>query len=481
MAVSALFVAEEVRLRLPSSNAYFLPHASSPERLLAAVTHDSRRVSDDAGSTLFCCVRGMNLDGHDFAASATTDGAAALLVDHPLDIPNHQIVVSDVRKAMGYAASIVNGDPSRAMRMVAITGTNGKTTTAHMLESILRAANRNPAVLGTLTQTRTTPEATDLHARLAELRDEGRSDVVMEVTSHALDLHRVNGCHFAVGIFTNLSQDHLDYHGTMERYFRTKAMLFVPELIDRAVVNSDDLYGRLLSDAALVPTTEIQLAHVDALSLRSSGSTFRWRGLEISLRLAGEFNVRNAICAAVAAKLLGLEDASIVEGLASAVVPGRYEPVNEGQSFSVVVDFAHTPDGLLNLLVAARASLAPHARLLTVFGCGGDRDRGKRPQMGSIAAMYSDCVILTSDNPRTEDAQAIVDEIIAGIDDVSNVTTVLDRRLAIDTAVRGARPDDVVLIAGKGHERGQESRGVVTPFDDRDVARDALRALLGSE
>lgn len=477
MAVTASFVAEEVRRRLSSSNAHFVPWASSAAPLLAAATHDSRRVADDASRTLFCCVRGLQFDGHTFAPSATADGAAALLVDHPIDLPIDQIVVTDVREAMGYASSIIHGDPSWAMRMVAVTGTNGKTTTAHMLESILRAADRNAAVLGTLTQTRTTPEATDLHAKLAVLRDEGRTDVVMEVTSHALDLHRVDGCHFAVAIFTNLSQDHLDYHGTMERYFRTKARLFVPELIDHAVVNSDDRYGRLLSDAALVPTTEIHLADVHELSLRSSGSSFQWGGLTISLRLAGEFNVRNAICAAVAAQLLGIGGSAIVEGLGSAVVPGRYEPVDEGQSFSVVVDFAHTPDGLRNVLAAARASMAPHGRLLSVFGCGGDRDRGKRPQMGSIAAMYSDRVFVTSDNPRTESAQTIAEEIVAEIGEGSNVTTILDRRQAIDLAIRDARPDDVVVIAGKGHERGQESDGVITPFDDRDVARDSLRAM----
>ena len=483
MAVTSGFLADELGRRLPSSGATLVARSPAPagDGLLTNAMHDSQRTGESLEHMLFCCVRGLRVDGHAYASDAVAGGARALLVDHVLDLEVDQVVVANVREAMGHAASIVHGDPGRTMRMVAITGTNGKTTTAHMLEAILLAAGRRPAVLGTLTQTRTTPEATDLHARLADFRDQGRTDVVMEVTSHALDLHRIDGCHFAVGVFTNLSQDHLDYHGTMERYFTAKAKLFVPGFIDHAVVNRDDLHGRLLSDAALVPTTEIRLADAFDLELRPTGSTFSWNGVSIRLPLAGAFNVRNALGAAVVARLLGISDDAIVRGLGAAVVPGRYEPIREGQQFAVVVDFAHTPDGLLNVLSAARSSLSPSGRLLTVFGCGGDRDRGKRPQMGSLAAMYSDLTVVTSDNPRSEDPHSIVDEIVAGIEDRTNVTTILDRREAIRWAIAQAKSDDIVLIAGKGHETGQERDGVVMPFDDRNEAREALRLLRGTQ
>ena len=483
MAVTSGFLADELGRRLPSSGATLVARSltTAGDGLLSNATHDSQRTGELLERMLFCCVRGLRVDGHAYASDAVAGGARALLVDHVLDLEVDQVVVENVREAMGYAASIVHGDPGRTMRMVAITGTNGKTTTAHMLEAILLAAGRRPAVLGTLTQTRTTPEATDLHARLADFRDQGRTDVVMEVTSHALDLHRIDGCHFAVGVFTNLSQDHLDYHGTMERYFTAKAKLFVPGFIDHAVVNRDDLHGRLLSDAALVPTTEIRLTDAEDLELRPNGSTFSWNGVSIRLPLAGAFNVRNALGAAVVARVLGISDDAIVRGLGAAVVPGRYEPIREGQQFAVVVDFAHTPDGLLNVLSAARSSLSPSGRLLTVFGCGGDRDRGKRPQMGSLAAMYSDLTVVTSDNPRSEDPHSIVDEIVAGIEDPTNVTTILDRREAIRWAIAQAKSDDIVLIAGKGHETGQERDGVVTPFDDRNEAREALRLLRGTQ
>lgn len=478
MGVSVQHLVDELRSRVASSSASLVAPGRS-ETVLHSATHDSRQVADLGSGSLFCCVSGERFDGHLFAAQAVADGASALLVERRVDVDVPQIRVESVRLAMGHAASIVHGDPARSLRLIGVTGTNGKTTTAHMLEAVLRAAGRQPAVIGTLTQTRTTPESTDLHAKLADLRADGRSDVVMEVTSHALELHRVDGCRFSVSAFTNLSQDHLDFHLTMEAYFRAKAKLFVPEFTDEAVVNVDDRYGRLLLDSAVVPTTGVQLADVSDLVLHATGSSFVWDGLAITLALAGEFNVRNAITVAAMARKLGIADAAIVEGLAHAVVPGRYEPVRAGQNFGVIVDFAHTPDGLLRVLQAARTTLRSGSKLITVFGCGGDRDRGKRPQMGAAAAMNSDAVIVTSDNPRSEVPSAILDDIIAGIDHRETVQVIEDRRAAIEAALRMAQPDDVVVIAGKGHETGQDVGGVVSPFDDRLVAMEVLRDLLG--
>ena len=445
---------------------------------IGSVTHDSRAVRP---GSLFCCIRGARTDGHFFAEDAVAAGVSAVLVDHRLQLsrPVPQLVVTDTRRAMGPVAAAVLGYPGDALELIGITGTNGKTTTAHMVAAILGAAGRKTAVIGTLTQQRTTPEGTDLQNRLAELRDEGFVSVVMEVTSHALELHRVDGLHFRVGVFTNLSQDHLDFHTTMEAYFRAKARLFEPGFVDEAVVNADDLHGHLLIDAATVPTTKFGLNDTEALTLGPSSSTFRWRGTTITLSMGGAFNVLNALAAAVTADRLGIDHTSIAAGLASVTVAGRYEPVDAGQPFAVVVDFAHTPDGLERVLRAARATLGRGHRLIVVFGCGGDRDRAKRPQMGAIAATLADVAVLTSDNPRSEDPVAILAEVEAGVPAGRALLVEPDRRVAIGTALRNAAPGDVVVIAGKGHEMGQEIAGVVHPFDDRLVAREELRRLLG--
>jgi UDP-N-acetylmuramoyl-L-alanyl-D-glutamate--2,6-diaminopimelate ligase len=440
-------------------------------------THDSRQVMP---GTIFCCIRGEKSNGHNFAELAVAAGAVALLVDHELtalDVP--QIVVDDTRRAMGTVAAAAFGFPADQLLLVGITGTNGKTTTAHMLEQILLADHKTVRVIGTLTQTRTTPEATDLQEQLAAFVREGVDTVVMEVTSHALELWRVAGLHYRVGVFTNLSQDHLDFHGTMEKYFRAKAKLFTAEYVDRAVVNLDDTHGQLLRDAATVPTDGYSISEVSALTLAPEHSSFELAGQDFRVPLSAQFNVSNALAAIGAARALGVSLETAARGIATVKVPGRYEIVESDKPFSVVVDFAHTPDGLDRVLSAAKSTLQTNARLLVVVGCGGDRDRTKRPQMAEIAVRISDIAIFTSDNPRSEDPQAIVNEMLVGV--ASNTTNTpiveIDRRAAIAIAISQARAGDIVVIAGKGHESGQEIAGVKTPFDDRDVARAVLSGL----
>jgi UDP-N-acetylmuramoyl-L-alanyl-D-glutamate--2,6-diaminopimelate ligase len=446
---------------------------------LRGATHDSRQVR--AGS-LFCCVPGDKMDGHSFAQDAVDAGAAALVVQHPVatDPSVPQIQVADVRAVMGVAAAAAFDNPAEKLVMVGVTGTNGKTSTAHMLTEILRAAGLRAEVIGTLTQTRTTPEATDLHEQLAAYVSQGVTHVVMEVTSHALVLHRVAGVRFRIAVFTNLSQDHLDFHQTMEAYFRAKATLFTPIFTDQAIVNGDDPYGHLLAEAATVPTSEFSFAQITDLDVGVT-SSFSLNGHHVELAVGGRFSVSNALAAAATASALGISDDAIVQGLGAVHVPGRFESVDAGQPFTVVVDYAHTPDGLQRVLESARGIVGPDGRLVTVFGCGGDRDRTKRPLMGHIAASLSDIAILTSDNPRSEDPAAIANDVVEGIaeSDLLHLTVELDRAAAIAGALTGRHRDDVVLIAGKGHEQGQDINGVVRPFDDRDVAAQVLLSLAG--
>ena len=441
---------------------------------IAAVTHDSRQVVPGA---LFCCVPGQLTDGHDHAPAAVDAGAVALLCERVIDLPGDvaQIVVADTRTAMGPVAAAFHQHPSDAMDVVGVTGTNGKTTTTLMLQAILEAAGRPTGVIGTLSGSRTTPEAPELQARLAQLRTEGRVAVAMEVSSHALDQHRVAGTRFRVAVFTNLSPDHLDYHPTMEDYFAAKARLFDASLSEQAVVNVDDPRGRLLRDAASIPTTGYSMSEVDDLTLGMRGSTGRWRGHALQVPLGGAFNVSNALAALTTASLLGVEDAVAVEGLAATPpVDGRFELVDAGQAFPVIVDYAHTPDGLEQVLGAARAQVA--GRVLVVFGCGGERDREKRPAMGAVAARLADVVVVTSDNPRSEDPQAIIQAVVAGVRGADNVQVEPDREAAIALALHQAGPDDVVVVAGKGHETTQVIGDRVLAFDDREVARRILEA-----
>lgn len=435
--------------------------------------HDSRLVEPGA---LFCCVPGEIYDGHDHAPAAVAAGAAALLCERPLGLGVPELRVASVRAAMGPLAAELAGRPSDHLAVVGVTGTNGKTTTVHLIKAIAESAGLPCGLIGTLTGARTTPEAPELQERLAELRSGHMAAVAMEVSSHALDLHRVDGTRFRVAVFTNLSRDHLDHHGDMSSYFQAKARLFGPDLCELAVLNLDDPHGRLLRDAAEVPSVGYQLADAEDLVLDHAGSQFTWRGVPMRVGLAGRFNVANAVAAATAAAALGITPEQVAAGLASAgSVPGRVERIDEGQPFLALVDYAHTPDGLEQLLLAAR-ELVGSGRVILAFGAGGDRDHSKRPQMGQVASHLADVVILTTDNPRHEDPAAIISQVESGIDEPLDLRIEPDRRTAITVAVAAARPGDVVLVAGKGHEATQTFGDEVLPFDDRSVLRDTLRA-----
>jgi UDP-N-acetylmuramoyl-L-alanyl-D-glutamate--2,6-diaminopimelate ligase len=455
-----------------------------PSVEVTALAYDNRLVEP---GTVFFCVRGMTRDGHDFAPDAIARGAAALVVDHPLGLGVPEVLVADVRAAMAPAAVRLAGDPTARLKVVGITGTNGKTTTAFIVRSLLEAAGRPTGLLGTVSSViagveaeteRTTPEAIDLQRTFAQMLDGGDECCAMEVSSHALELHRADAIHWAVAVFTNLTQDHLDFHPDMDAYFAAKRRLFEARPAT-AVVNVDDPYGRTLAQEFEAVTVAIDRdADLRARDVRfgMTGSQFTVDGLQLRSPLPGRFNVLNVLCAVAAARALGVDDTTIARAVPQAGrIPGRFEPVDEGQPFAVLVDYAHTPDSLDNVLRAARQLV--DGRVLCVFGCGGDRDRGKRPQMGRIAGELADVAIVTSDNPRSEDPEAIIAEIVAGMS--ARATVEPDRRAAIAQAVAMAHDGDVVVIAGKGHEQGQElADGVKLPFDDVTVAREALRARL---
>ena len=435
---------------------------------ITGVVFDSRRVTR---GSLFCCISGDEHDGHEFAAAAVSAGAAALLCERELALPVPQVVVADARAAMGPIAAAFYGQPSHHLTLVGVTGTNGKTTTCSLLASVLRSAGVATGVIGTLTGKHTTPEAPDLQAQLADFVAQGTTAVVIEVSSHALALHRVAGCRFELAVFTNLGRDHLDLHGTIERYFAAKARLFQPALSARGLVNVDDPRGRQLFDAAPIPMTEFSMSDISELVVTPTSHEYRWRGTQVRVGIGGAFNAMNSLAAATAAAVLGIPTEVIASGLATApAVPGRFEPVHAGQLFDVIVDFAHTPDGLREALPAARA--AADGRVIAVFGCGGDRDREKRSEMGAVAAQLADLVVVTSDNPRSEDPLAIIDAVIAGVpaDYRERVVSEPDRRRAFAAAFQMAKPGDVVVIAGKGHETTQTIGGAVNPFDDHAVA-----------
>lgn len=443
---------------------------------IGGVSFDSRTVTS---GDLFCCIRGEHDDGHDHASDAVEAGAVALLCARRLDLPTPQVLVADTRVAMALAAAEFFGHPSRQLAVVGVTGTNGKTTTVHLLQSILDRAGYRSAVIGTLTGVRTTPEAPELQSELARLRDDGFDAVAMEVSSHALALHRVDGTRFRVVVFTNLSPEHLDFHSSMEDYFQAKARLFDPGFADVAVVNLDDPRGRLLRDAAVLATVGFSIDDVSRLEVGRVASRFRWRDQDVRLGLGGRFNITNALAAAEAATALGIDPATVAAGLGAATtVAGRFEPVDAGQAFGVVVDYAHTPDGLERLLDTSR-ELVGEGRLIVVFGCGGDRDRAKRPLMGEVAARLADRVVLTSDNPRGEAPAAIIDEVKTGIRDPSTLLVEPDRRQAITRALAEADAGDLVVIAGRGHEQAQVLADGTVAFDDREVARQILLDLDG--
>jgi UDP-N-acetylmuramoyl-L-alanyl-D-glutamate--2,6-diaminopimelate ligase len=451
------------------------------------LAYDTRRVSEGA---LFFCVRGERVDGHDLAWEAIERGAVALVVQRALDVSVPQLVVPSVRESMAIAADVFFGEPTKELELAGVTGTNGKTTTAFLLRGMLEAAGHRPGLVGTVEwevggaprpAPFTTPEAIDLQRLFREMLDAGDRSAAVEASSHGAAFRRLDRVRFDVLVFTNLSQDHLDLHGTMEEYFQAKRRLFVGPQPPPAAVSVDTDWGRQLADdlrdlhrAPLVTFGVAEDAEIRAegLELGPSGSTFRAGGIDVATPLRGLFNVQNALGAVAAGLLLDLDEVAIAAGIASVVaVPGRFEPIDEGQPFTVLVDYAHTPDSLATVLRAARR-LVP-GRVLVVFGAGGDRDRGKRPLMGKVAAELADVTIVTSDNPRSEAPLEIIQDVLqgAGVD----VEIDPDRRSAITRAISLAGDGDVVVIAGKGHEQGQDLAGVVTPFDDREVAREALR------
>ena len=463
--------------------------ALAPEHVVQRAPVEIRDLAYDARAagpgTLFFAVPGTTRDGHDFAPDAVDRGADAVVVARPLELPVPQLVVADVRAAMAVAADELYGRPTEELEVAGVTGTSGKTTTAFVLHSILAAAGRSPGLVGTVETRvggerrkleRTTPEAIDLQRLFREMLDVGNRSAVIEASSHASELRRLDRVRMRALAFTNLSHEHLDFHGTMDAYYAAKRRLFDAEPRPLAAVNVGDEWGRRLADELDEPLTfgvaEDARLRAEELELGPHGARFVVDGIRLRSHLRGAFNVENVLAAVALARLLDVDDVAIAAGVdALRGVPGRLEPVDEGQPFAVLVDYAHKPEALANVLRTARELAS--GRVLVVFGAGGDRDREKRPLMGSIASDLADVVVVTSDNPRSEEPQAIVDAILVGAR--PDVQVELDRRAAIESAVEQARPGDVLVIAGKGHEPGQEVAGEVHPFDDRDVARDALR------
>jgi UDP-N-acetylmuramoyl-L-alanyl-D-glutamate--2,6-diaminopimelate ligase len=477
---------------------------------VGGITHDSRRV---VPGDLFCCVPGQVSDGHTHAAEAAERGAVGLLCEHFIpelmgrDIVQTRIQRGTMRPVMARLAAAFYAYPARDLLMIGVTGTNGKTTVTQILGDLLAATGRPTNVMGTLSGARTTPEATEVQRLLAGVRDRQRSDgarhaVAMEVSSHALVQSRVEGIHFDVAVFTNLSHDHLDYHGTMEAYFEAKATLFTSRRALCGVVNADDPWGRRLLEQSRIPTIPVHHSDATDVVLRPGHTEFTWRGQRITTTLTGSINVDNTLLAAEAALALGeaqLGPEEIALGLRHVrPVPGRLQVIAapappdpsaaaaeaaERPPFTVLVDYAHTPAGLEVVLGEAR-SLVPGGRVLSIFGCGGNRDRSKRPVMGGVAERMSDLAFVTSDNPRDEDPLEIIEEVLQGVPGGRTNPRVVvepDRRVAIRRALEAARPGDVVVLAGKGHETYQEIAGRQLPFDDAVEARRALSARYASD
>jgi UDP-N-acetylmuramoyl-L-alanyl-D-glutamate--2,6-diaminopimelate ligase len=459
---------------------------------IADLAYDTRAVGPGAA---FFGVPGERVDGHTLAWEAIERGAVALVVERALEVGVPQLVVDDVRASMAVAADAFFGEPTKELELAGVTGTNGKTTTAFLLHSMLEAAGRQSGLVGTIewivgrkrrAAPFTTPESIDLQRLFREMVAAGDRAAAVEASSHGAAFKRLDRVRFDALVFTNLSQDHLDLHGTMEEYFEAKRRLFTGPQPPPAAVNVGSDWGRRLAadlaDSHRAPLVTFGLpeeaeVRPEGLEVDAAGSRFRAAGIEIDTSLRGSFNVENVLGAVAAGLLLDLEESAIAEGIARVSgVPGRFEVVDEGQPFAVIVDYSHTPDSLETALRAARG--LGDGRVIVVFGAGGDRDRGKRPQMGSVAAHLADVVIVTSDNPRSEDPLAIIQDVLQGAG--MDVEIDPDRRTAIHRAVGLAEPGDVVLVAGKGHEQGQDIGGVVHPFDDRAVVREALAALRAS-
>ncbi|MGD9571782.1 MAG: UDP-N-acetylmuramoyl-L-alanyl-D-glutamate--2,6-diaminopimelate ligase [Thermoleophilia bacterium] len=471
------------------------PGGASPEPGGTTVTAVVNRADQAVPGTLFCAIPGLRADGHDFAPAAVAAGAVAVLAERPLDLPVPQIVVPDARLGLALAASALAGHPSRDLDVVGVTGTNGKTTSAFLLQAVLEAAGRRCGLIGTVEArvggvvepvTHTTPDAVALQALLARMRAAGDTACAMEVSSHALDQRRVAGMRFAAALFTNLTRDHLDYHSDVESYFAAKRALFARPAGEGedppGAANLDDPFGRRLAQetgalgyAVGAADAAVRPVEVDGLDTGIRARIATPRGpLEITSRLRGSFNLANLTGVVAVAELLELPHPAVAAGIAAVGgVPGRFEAIDCGQGYPVIVDYAHTPDSLDNVLRTAR-ELVTGGSLIAVFGCGGDRDRGKRPQMGDVTRRLADVAVVTSDNPRSEDPEAIIADIVAGDGGPAELVVEPDRRSAIALAITRAGRGDVVVVAGKGHEQGQERNGVVTPFDDRDVAREIL-------
>ncbi|HLF43772.1 MAG TPA: UDP-N-acetylmuramoyl-L-alanyl-D-glutamate--2,6-diaminopimelate ligase [Acidimicrobiia bacterium] len=461
-----------------------------PDVVVTDVTHDSRHVGEGA---LYIAVRGSHFDGHDFVAGAVAAGSTAVCVDHFTGSGVSELEVVDTRKVMGPLSASVHDDPSATVAVVGVTGTNGKTTVTHYVESITAGAGRTPGLIGTvhtrvgehaLISERTTPEATDFQRLLAEMRDLGADVIAAEISSHALELGRVSATRFAVAAFTNLSQDHLDFHGDMDGYRSAKERLFRDYEVGTAVINVSDPAGMAIASAARMPVFRVGPdADVWAENLSTSfeGTVFDMvvfgERHRVRAPLIGSFNVENALIAAGCCLALGLGVEEVVTGLGLlGAVPGRFELVSGSFPIRVVVDYAHTPEGIKQAITVARGLAT--GRVIAVFGAGGDRDREKRPLMGR-AAIEADLAVLTSDNPRSEDPEAIIREVMSGIVG-SAIIVEADRRRAIEHAIRAASPGDVVLILGKGHETGQEIGDRVLPFNDRVVAGEVLARMARS-
>lgn len=475
-----------------------------------AVSGVTLRAQDARAGDLFAALPGASVHGARFADLAVASGAAAVLTDpdgkrilDELGLPVAVLCHDDPRAVLGEVSATVYGDPSRRLRVVGVTGTSGKTTTTYLVEAGLRAAGVPVGVIGTVgvridgtdvPSALTTPEAPALQELLAVMVDRGVDTVVMEVSSHALALNRVDGIRFLVGAFTNLSRDHLDFHRDMDDYFATKALLFQkdsPQHAQQAVICVDDEAGRAMAEVARAGTGEVRTVgqdasadwtYTDLTAGDGGGQRFVARGpsgaAELAIALPGRYNVTNCLVAVAILDLLGIPAATAASGLASAAVPGRMEPVEAGQDFLALVDYAHKPGALRAVLESLRAY--GNGRLAVVFGAGGNRDRGKRADMGRVAAELADLVVITDDNPRNEDPAAIRAEILTGtMDSDAELIEIGDRRAAIEHATRWARRGDTVLIAGKGHESGQKTGDVVVPFDDRVELRAALEKLGG--
>ena len=460
------------------------------DREIAGITCDSRRVEP---GYLFVCIDGTATDGHRFAEKAVEAGASAVLVQRDLGLPC-QILAPSTRRAWALLCANWFGHPAEKLRLVGVTGTNGKTTTTCMLKSLLESCGYKVGLIGTIQNMigdrvlpagHTTPDPYDLQSMLAIMAAEGCTYAVMEVSSHALDQDRVEGCWFDAAVFTNLTQDHLDYHGTMENYLAAKKRLF--SLCRHGIINFDDPWAGRLMEGLACPVDTYSAKDDSAdytakeIRPRPDGVDFELVGTgvigRVRLGIPGEFSVYNALAAAACALRLGMPFDKVIAAL-SAVrgVKGRAEIVPTGRDFTVVIDYAHTPDGLLNICKTMKACTP--GRLVTVFGCGGDRDKGKRPKMGKIAAAHSDFLVVTSDNPRTEEPGAIIGDILKGLKDSQTPYVVVENRVeAIRWAIAHAQPGDTVLLAGKGHETYQILKDGVIHLDEREVVADALKAL----